>query len=1347
MKKRNSVLRKLLAVSLAAAMLAGTGFTVAGQYVGTDISVNAAEELVASRYSIIGTFTEWGGATPDVPSDIPMYETEQGVYIGKTGIIPAGDHAFKVRMDGKWAVSYAAYDEEYDVTRNSTKNIEVTLTENAAIAVMLDTRGDNSDLWPLSYAIVKNDSEEYQWIYTGKGKSPWEEKPAVNDEEESDANDFAYDSNSYTDKVLITGYNGDGGDIVIPKTIDGKTVYGIQSKAFSNCTNITSITIPDTVKSIYSDAFNGCTNLMNIIVDENNTVYSSDNGMLLNKEKTYLYAVASGVGDYVIPDSIKEISPNLFRGSVGLKSIEIPDSVTFIYNNTFKDCINLKSVKLSNRITGIGEYAFSGCTSLENITIPDSVTSLWKYAFSGCTSLTNITIPENMYEIDEGAFSGCTGLTSITIPNKVSYMGSNAFYGCTGLKNVTIGKGIEDIKWGTFNGCDNLENIAVDKNNTKYCSVDGVLLNKDKTVIVVFPKNKKGEYVIPDTITSINGTFLGCAGLTSIKIPNTVTTIGDYTFSGCTGLTNITIPDSVTYLGNYVFQDCTGLKSLTIGSGVTMIAFSDWEKLENITVSEDNTVYSSDNGVLLNKDKTKILYCPKAKTGSYEMPDSVTGILSGAFTDCGITSMLIGKNFTGSLDCFKDYKNIEKITVSPDNSSYSSSNGVVLNKEKTKIVFCPLGKKGSYTIPRTVTSIGGDVFKNRTGLTKITIPDSVTSIGQSAFSGCTGLTSINIPNGVRYIEYSTFQGCTGLTNITIPDSVTSIGNYAFDGCTSLASINIPDSVTYIGSSAFNGCTGLTNITIPDGVAPIGDSAFFGCTGLTSINIPNGVRYIEYSTFQGCTGLTNITIPDSVTSIGNSAFDGCTGLTSISIPDSVTQIGEYAFNNCTSLADITIGSGLKQIGSAAFENCPGIENITVSANNTTFASHDGALLNKNKTFFRMFPKSKKGTYTVPDSMTEIDGYIFTGSSVDKVILPESVTYISDYAFSSSSLKSIVIPDSVESIGAFAFSDCNSLLSVTIGSGVTEIDETAFGNSPNLKIYGEKGSYAETYANENKIPFVSELMNDSAISATKIILGRTVTVNAKAILGSGNYTYAVFYKKKSESKWTTRQDFSTNDTVTIKPAYATEYDVCVKAKDSDGTIAKKYFTVKVNSKLSNTSALSAENIVIGQKVTANCLAQGGMGEYQYQVVYKQTSQTKWTTAQAFSENTSVTFKPAKATTYDVCVKVKDSNGTIVKKFFTVQVNAKLTNTSAVSSATIKKGGTVAVNGSATGGVGDYTYAIFYKQKAQTKWTTKQNFNDNADVSITPTQVADYDICVKVKDKDGTIVKKYFTVTVTK
>ena len=180
----------------------------------------------------------------------------------------------------------------------------------------------------------------------------------------------------------------------------------------------------------------------------------------------------------------------------------------------------------------------------------------------------------------------------------------------------------------------------------------------------------------------------------------------------------------------------------------------------------------------------------------------------------------------------------------------------------------------------------------------------------------------------------------------------------------------------------------------------------------------------------------------------------------------------------------------------------------------------------------------------------------------------------------------------------------------------------------------------------------LKNESSVSAEKINLGNTITVNAKASGSTGTYTYAVYYKKSSESKWTVKQDFKANDKVTVKPAKAVDYDVCVKVKDDKGTVVKKYFNVSVT-ELVNTSAVSANEIKLGSTVKVYCSAKGNTDSCQYAVYYKKTSDTNWTTKQNYSSNTTVTIKPAKATAYEICIKVKDNMGTIAKKYFTVTV----------------------------------------------------------------------------------------------
>ena len=241
--------------------------------------------------------------------------------------------------------------------------------------------------------------------------------------------------------------------------------------------------------------------------------------------------------------------------------------------------------------------------------------------------------------------------------------------------------------------------------------------------------------------------------------------------------------------------------------------------------------------------------------------------------------------------------------------------------------------------------------------------------------------------------------------------------------------------------------------------------------------------------------------------------------------------------------------------------------------------------------------------------------------------------------------------------------------------------------------------------------------------------------------------MLYKKKSDTKWTTKQDFKANATVSIKPANAVEYDVCVKVKDSKGTVEKKFFTLTVTNGLTNTSTISATTISLGNTVTLTGKATGGTAPYTYAMLYKKKSDTKWTTKQDFSSNTTVSIKPANAVEYDVCVKVKDSKGTVEKKFFTLTVTNGLTNISTISATSISLGNTVTVTGKATGGTVPYQYAVYYKSSSASTWSKKQDFSTNASVAVKFTGTGTKDICVKVKDNTGTIEKKYFTVNVTK
>jgi len=303
---------------------------------------------------------------------------------------------------------------------------------------------------------------------------------------------------------------------------------------------------------------------------------------------------------------------------------EITYSVTSIGAWAFSDCTGLTSVTIPNSVTSIGRAAFYCCTGLTSVTIPNSVTTIGYYAFEYCYGLTSVTIPNSVTSIGDGAFYCCRSLTSLTIPNSVTSIGNFAFFCCTGLTSVTIPNSVTSIGDGAFSGCSCLTSINVASDNSNYCSVDGVLFNKDKTTLIQYPGAKQGAYTIPNSVTSIGDwAFYYCSGLTSVTIPNSVTSIGNSAFSGCSGLQSIKIPNSVTSIGAWAFSDCTGLTSVTIPNSVTSIgngAFAYCSGLTSVTCFA-TTPPQLDSDVFEVVDESIPLYVPAGSIIAYQSAD------------------------------------------------------------------------------------------------------------------------------------------------------------------------------------------------------------------------------------------------------------------------------------------------------------------------------------------------------------------------------------------------------------------------------------------------------------------------------------------------------------------------------------------------------------------------------------------------------------------------------------------------------------------------------------------------------------------------------------------------------
>lgn len=575
----------------------------------------------------------------------------------------------------------------------------------------------------------------------------------------------------------------------------------------------------------------------------------------------------SGNGD--MPD-YNDIPWSSYRNSI--TAVVIESGVTSIGAWAFSDCKNLNSITIPNGVTSIGDGAFFDCENLIGVNIPNSVTSIRWNTFFNCINLTSITIPNNVTNIESHAFFGCESLVEINIPNSVTSIGygtfdhtpwlnnqpdglvyvgkvllcykgtmpenasiniakgtagvaSGAFSDYNNLKEITIPNSVTNIGDGVFSGCDGLIAIHVDESNASYSSLSGVLYDKNKTELIHCPYGAT-SIVIPGSIRSVES-FSHYHNLISVTISEGVDSIGEGAFEDCRSLTSITIPHSVTYIGYEVFYDCINLTEAFIGRGVTTIEsilFYGCNKLIAIHVDEANASFSSLDGVLYNKDKTKLIECPSSVT-SITIPNSVTSIGEGAFAACGNLTQITIPNGITSIGGWA-FDDTPWLNNQPDGLVYAG-----------KMLLCYKGdmpENTSISIAEETIGVADRAFENCINLTSITIPNSVTSIGKDAFEFCKNLTSILIPNSVTSIGKGAFSYCNSLTSITIPNNVTSIERALFWGCSNLVEIIIPSNVTNIGDGAFANCTSLTEITLPSSVTNIGEEVFYYCSNLKSL---------------------------------------------------------------------------------------------------------------------------------------------------------------------------------------------------------------------------------------------------------------------------------------------------------------------------------------------------------------------------------------------------------------------------------------------------------------------------------------------------------------------------------
>ena len=525
----------------------------------------------------------------------------------------------------------------------------------------------------------------------------------------------------------------EGGDCYYNSYCTSNDVIG--SYAFSDCSRLTSLTLPAGITSIGSYSFQYCSRLTSLT----------------------LPAGITGIGRYA------------FYGCSGLTSLTLPAGITEIGSYAFFGCRGLTSLTLPAGITEIGNDAFHGCSGLTSLTLPAGITEIGSYTFYGCSGLTSLTLLAGITEIGNEAFRGCSGLTSIYVyAEKVPKIGSNAFEGVDAKKcTLYVPMGTYDDYWLSDFG-DYFENI-VDFGAT---GIDKITINLEKAGTLPYRIASSKRYKITNLkiIGEINGTdlkmiremaggnytagklsvldlseakiveggdcyynysnsyytsndvigsyaFYGCSGLTSLTLPAGITKIDYRAFQGCSGLTSLILPDGITSIGYDAFDGCSGLTSLILPAGITSIgdcAFSDCSGLTSLT-----------------------------------LPAGITSIGESAFYRCsGLTSLILPASIIWIGD-----------------GAFQFCSGLT-----------------SLTLPAGITSIGYTEFYGCSGLTSLTLPAGITTIDCGAFRDCSGLTSLTLPAGITWIRDEAFKGCSGLTSIYVyAEKVPKIDGYVFEG--------------------------------------------------------------------------------------------------------------------------------------------------------------------------------------------------------------------------------------------------------------------------------------------------------------------------------------------------------------------------------------------------------------------------------------------------------------------------------------------------------------------------------------------------------------------------------------
>ena len=884
-------------------------------------------------------------------------------------------------------------------------------------------------------------------------------------------------------------------DLVIP---DGVTT--IEKGAFSGWTGLTSVTIPSSVTSIGNNAFYDCFGLKSVHISDIASWFGIKFGNNYSNPLSYakrLYLNGKEVKDLVIPDGVTTINKIVFYNCSGLTSVTIPNSVTSIGSWAFYQCSGLTSVNLGNGVTSIGGYAFEKCSGLTSVNLGNSVTTIGEYAFNGCSKLASVTIPNSVTSIGDYAFNGCSGLTSVNIGNSVTSIGNYAFTGCKSLKFIQMPETVQSLGENVFESCSALLSVSL-SNGIKNIPQNSFLSCSNLRAVT-----------LPNSIESIGASaFKNCYQLSEIHLPEGLSVIGAFAFSG-SGLMEMKLPSTLTQIGNYALAGkiiyCPIKEPISVGQLISntkdVVLYVPEESVEaykNASGWMDLTVMSAssidgetdwtEGQVVVDVESPGLLRMALLEVEEEEIRRLK---ICGSLNSADLQYLAEGKGVISQLESI----DLSDVTLVYDGGCYRSLQyqdpDIYFSSHKYEFYLTEetSEKHGSSTGLQSIKYNGyygpdlaglfwGGPYKH------IVMPRGITRAASYAFNECANLQSVEFSNSLKYVAQSAFAGCASLRTLNL-EQVDSIGAAAFSRCKIFNAANM-DKVQYIGASAFYDCTNLSGangvVSLPmcDSIA---NKAFYGCSNLEKIELSENLRFLGLQAFMECSSLTSINLPSSLQTLSSETFANCALLKDVSYSENLLKVHYNAFNNTLWYDNLPVEGGVKYMGHIALYVVDTESATTIREGTTSIADE--------------FNGSKFRKLSLPASLRRIGDKAFYGNSfVSTVVMPEGLEQIGEYAFyESEQLVKVTLNESLKEVGHCAFWrcsqlalvnynaidlqatdlfwDCDALAKVNVGSKVSKLPEGTFKGCSNLILVEfaertdgtpfEVGAYAFAYCN--------------------------------------------------------------------------------------------------------------------------------------------------------------------------------------------------------------------------------------------------------------------------------------------